>query len=108
LKYSPSLSGDEAARGVLVVDNMVGLPFSADCSVPAAGAVLKIEDRGGCWQPGSPTRAAAGGRRRWAQVQEALLSKLSHPPRECATVYAAATALQRGLRGFWDMILLAC
>ena len=28
LKYSPSLSGDEAARGVLVVDNMVGLPFS--------------------------------------------------------------------------------
>jgi hypothetical protein len=30
LKYSPSLSGDEAARGVLVVDNMVGLPLSVD------------------------------------------------------------------------------
>ena len=104
LYVSSSSSGSSrprsrATRRQCAACSWLGLPFSADCfrcrrpGLPAA--------RGG-----SPARAGSAAIPRVRaqestaadQVQEALLSKLSHLPRECALVRAAATLRARASR----------
>ena len=102
LKYSPSLSGDEAARGVLVVDNMVGLPFSGlfRCcftgSPPhAGGEEVAIRSR----EPHAYGCGAGAGR----STTRKLGFQLSHP--SSAHWSARWRPCERGFRGLWDAIL---